>query len=218
MKKVFEKIKTNPLFKGINSSDFENMMGCLEARVQNYKKGEIILLAGNPVEAVGLVVSGSVQVIKEDSDGRQNLLAEVGVSKIFGEVFACSGILHSPVTVRCAQDCQILFINYRRIINVCTSACCFHSKLIENMLALIAQKNLLLNNKIEILSKRTIRERLLTFFELYNNGEKKFSIPYNREELAAFICVDRSAMSAELSKMQKEGLIEFNRNEFEILF
>ena len=217
MKKIFEAVKSNPLFEGIAFSDFESMLTCMSAKTVFYRKNDVILLSGDTVNFVGLVLSGSIQVLKEDIDGHVMLLNELGVSEIFGEVFACAGIDHSPVTVRAKEDAEILFIDYRKIIVSCTTACPFHTKLIENMLKLIAVKSLTLNQRIEILSRRTTREKLLTFFDMQRGMAKKFSIPYNREELAQYLCVDRSAMSNELSKMRDDGLIRYNRNEFEFL-
>jgi CRP-like cAMP-binding protein len=193
------------------------MFDCLSARKKFYQKGEIILLSGNTVNFVGLVLSGSVQIIKDDDDGRVNIIAELGASELFGETFACAGIDHSPVTVIAAENSEILLMNYRKIITTCKSSCSFHAKLIENMLNLIARKNLMLNQKIEVLSHRSTREKLLCFFNLHRGAAKRFTIPFNREELAQYICVDRSAMSAELSRMRDEGLIKFDKNDFEML-
>ena len=217
MKKIFEAVKNNPLFCDITFGDFERMFSCLSAIKKAYKKGEFILHSEDTISFVGFVLAGSVKVIKEDSDGNITILAELSVSDSFAEVFACAGILKSPVSVEAASDAEILFIDYRRIITTCPSACPFHAKLIENMLMLVAQKNLLLNQKIEILSKRTTREKLLCFFDMQRGAEKRFAIPYNREELAHYLCVDRSAMSNELCKMRDEGLIRFQKNNFELL-
>ena len=217
MKNIFNVAKNNPLFDGIAFCDFEKMLGCLSAKTARYKKGGVVLLSGDAVSFVGLVLSGSVQIIKEDADGRIAILAELAASDIFGEVFACAGISHSPVTVQSTDDSEILFLDYKKIIASCSSACPFHAKLIENMLKLVAVKNLMLVQKIEILSKRTTREKLFCYFDLQRGAAKKFSIPFNREELAHYLCVDRSAMSKELCKMRDEGLIRFNKNTFEIL-
>jgi len=217
MNRIFEALKNNPLFQGIAFSDFEKMLTCLSAKTTGYEKDSIILLSGDAVDFVGLILSGSVRIINEDQDGRINILTEIGVSELFGEVFACAGIDHSPVTIQAAESTEVLFINYRKIITSCTTACPFHTKLIENMLRLIAAKNLMLNQKIEVLSKRTTREKLLAFFDKQRGMAKKFTIPYNREELASYLCVDRSAMSNELCKMRDEGLIRFHRSEFELL-
>lgn len=216
MKKIYQFIKNNPLFKEISANDFETMLRCVEGRVKEYEKGAVIQLAGNPVKTLGLVVSGIVQVIREDGNGKQNLMAELGKGELFGEVFACAGVSHSPVTVRSGENCEVLHLNYRKVITACSSGCPFHQKLTENMLTLVAEKNLHLMQKIDILSKRTTRERLLLFFDYHRKGAQKFTVPFSREELAAYLCVERSAMSAELSKMQREGLIHYDRNHFEM--
>ena len=217
MKKIFETVKTNPLFQGIAFSDFELMLGCLSGKTACYKKNDVILLSGDTVNFVGLILSGSVRIIKEDIDGRFTILTELNVSEIFGETFACAGISQSPVTIQAAEDLEILYIDYKKIITSCTAACPFHTTLIENMLKIIALKNLMMNQKIEILSKRTTREKLMCYFDTQRGAAKKFTISFNREELAHYLCVDRSAMSNELCKMRDEGLIKFNRNEFEVL-
>ena len=217
MKKIFDIIKSNPLFQGIAFSDFENMLSCMSARTTLYKKGEVILLSGDAINYVGLVLSGSVKVISEDIGGNTSILTELGVADVFGEVFACAGIDHSPVTVQASEDVEILFIDYKKIITVCGAACPFHNRLIENMLKLIAFKNLTLSQKIDILSKRTTREKLICFFDYQRGSAKKFSIPYSREELAHYLCVDRSAMSNELCKMRNEGILKFSKNMFEIM-
>ncbi len=216
MKKIYDTLKNNTLFSGINQEDFEKMVCCLSAKVVEYKKDDIILLSGEKVNSIGLVLRGAIKIISEDIDGNLIILARLSVSEIFAEVFVCAGVSHSPVTVQAAEDCEIIFLNYSKIIKTCTAVCGFHSKLIENMLKLIACKTLSLNSKIEILSRRTIRDKLLLFFDMQQS--KKFSIPYNREELARYLCVDRSALSNELSKMRNEGLILFEKNLFQILF
>ena len=216
MKKIFETLKTNPLFQRISFSDFERMLGCMSAKTVFYKKDDVILLSGDTINFVGLILSGSVKIIKEDIDGRFSILTKFDVSEVFGEAFACAGISQSPVTIQAAEDSEILFIDYKKIITSCTNVCPFHSMFIENMLKLVALKNLMLNQKIEILSKRTTREKLMCYFDTQRGAAKKFTIPFNREELARYLCVDRSAMSNELCKMRDEGQIKFNRNEFEI--
>lgn len=217
MDMVFETLKDNPLFQGIAHSDFELMLNCLSARKASYHKDDILLLSGDTVNFVGLILSGSVRAINEDVNGNVALLAEFGVSEVFGEVFACAGIDHSPITILAAEDTEVLYIDYKRVISSCSSACPFHIRLIENMLQLIAKRNLMLNQKIDILSKHTTREKLLCFFDIQRGSLKKFTIPFNREQLARYLCVDRSAMSNELCKMRNEGLIRFDKNRFELL-
>jgi len=217
MKKIFDVIKHNPLLSGIGYSEFEQIFNCVNAKVKTYDKGDTILLSGDQIKYVGLILSGGVKVIKDDVDGDVSILTELAVSDIFGEVFACAGVDHSPVTVEASEKCEILFIDYKKIITSCSSVCGFHARLIENMLGIIAKKNLMLNEKIEILSKRTTRDKLLAFFDAKRGVASKFTIPYNREEMARYLCVDRSAMSNELCKMRDDGLLKFNKNEFELL-
>ena len=216
MKHIFEAVKSNPLFQGIALSDFKRALNCLSAKTACYKKDDVILLSGDTVNFVGLILFGSVQIIKEDRDGHITILTKLGVSGIFGETFACAEITQSPVTILATENTEVLLIDYKKIITTCAAACPFHAKLIENMLKLIARKNLMLNQKIEILSKRTTREKLLSYFDMQRGIAKKFTIPYNREELAQYLCVDRSAMSNELCKMRDDGLIGFHKNTFEI--
>lgn len=218
MKKIFEILKESPLFYGISFSDFERVSGCLSVKTAFYNKNEFIMLSGDSVNFIGLILSGKVKIIKEDINGNITILAELSVPEMFGEVFACAEVLQSPVTVQAAEDTEILFIDFKKIVGVCSNACTFHLNIIENMLKIIAQKSLMLNQKIEIISKRTTREKLLCFFDFQRGTAKKFVIPFNREELSNYLCIDRSAMSNELCKMRNEGLIKFNKNNFEILY
>ena len=217
MKKIFEVAKDNQLFQQIAYSDFKPMLDCLSARKSTFKKGDLILLSGDSVSFLGLILSGGIKITKEDMNGNVTILTKLSASELFGEVFACAEISHSPVTVEAIEETEVLFFDYSKIVVSCTNACRFHTRLIKNMLKLLAQKNLLLNQKIEILSKRTTREKLLCFFDFQKGAANEFTIPFTREEMASYLCVDRSGMSRELCKMRDEGLIRFNRNLFEIL-
>jgi len=216
MEKIFEMAKKSPLFQGIVFSDFEPILNCLSFKTASYNKEDIILLSGDSVDFVGLILSGGVKIIKEDMIGNITILTKLNSSEIFGEVFPYAGIYHSPVTVQADEETEILFIDYNKIITSCSNTCHFHARLIKNTVKLFAQKNILLNQKIDILSKRTTKEKLLCFFDYQRGESKKFTIPFTREEMAHYLCVDRSAMSNELCKMRDEGLIKFNRNKFEI--
>ena len=217
MRKIFEIAKSNQLFQEIAFSDFEAILNCLSTKTSIYKKGDIILLSGDSINFVGLILSGGIKILKEDMNGNVTILAKLSVSEIFGEVFACAEVFHSPVTVQAVDETEVLFMDYNKIFRSCSNICHFHTRLIKNMLKLVAQKNLMLNQKIEILSKRTTRDKLLCFFDSQRRAANEFTIPFNREEMANYLCVDRSAMSNELCKMRDDGLIKFNRNEFEIL-
>ncbi|MCL2843411.1 MAG: Crp/Fnr family transcriptional regulator [Oscillospiraceae bacterium] len=217
MQKIFEVAKNNPLFQGIACGDFEPMLQCLSARVGRYAKDDIILLSGDPVHVAGLVLCGNIKIIKEDISGNSTILASLTASELFGEVFACAEVCHSPVTIQATEETEILFLDSGKILTTCSEVCLFHARLIKNMVRLLAHKTLMLNQKIEILSKRTTREKLFCFFDYQRGAKRKFRLPFNREEMATYLCVDRSAMSNELCKMRDERLIRFHRNEFEIL-
>jgi CRP-like cAMP-binding protein len=217
LKNIFEAAKNNPLWSGIGYSDFESMLRCMEAKTRSYNKGDVILMAGDAVNNIGLIISGSVKVIKEDMDSNISILTELAASNIFGAVLACAGIDHSPVTVQASEKCEVVFFDYGKVLTCCSSVCEFHTRMIANMLKLIALKNLQLTQKIEILSKRTTRDKLLAFFDLQRGMAKKFTMPYNREEMAQYLCVDRSAMSNELCKMRDDGIIKFHKNNFELI-
>ena len=214
---ISETVLNSRLFSGISHDDLEKMLYCLSARAVKYKKDDFVLLAGDTTDFVGLIIDGGIRIIRDDQEGNSTILTELIKSEIFAEVFACAGISDSPVTIQATEATEVLWLNYRKIITVCGTNCLYHTKLVENMIQLLAEKNLLLNDKIEILSKRSTKDKLLCFFDKQRGTAKKFSVPYNREEMACYLCVDRSAMSNELSKMRKAGLIKFKGNTFEIL-
>lgn len=216
MKNYYPILKKNMLFEGIDEMDIGSLLKCLSASTKKFSKGDIIYMDGETILHVGIILSGRLQIVKEDYFGNRTIMSDLGVGEIFGEVFACSKIDKIPVTVISAMDSEILFINYRQILAVCPSSCEFHLKLISNMLDILALKNLMLNHKIDCLSKRTTRERILTYlsFQSRKAESSSFKIPFNRQELADYLCVDRSAMSSELGKMRDEGIIEFNKNKF----
>ncbi|MCL2717783.1 MAG: Crp/Fnr family transcriptional regulator [Lachnospiraceae bacterium] len=217
MQNIFEAVKNNPLFLEITYDEFAPLLTCLSARTSYYKKNEIIISEGDRVTFAGVIISGCVKIIKEDERGNVSMFTELPEAEIFGDILVCAGITHSPVMIFAAENTEILKINGQKIISLCDNACPSHKKLLNNILKLVAKKNFALNRKIEVLSKRTTREKILCFFDLYSNGTKKFAIPFNREEMAQYLCVDRSAMSNELCKMRDEGMLKFKKNKFEIL-
>lgn len=209
-------LSKNPLFYGIAAEELEGLLQSLCAYSKQYEKDAYILSAGDPVKVFGLVLSGSIHILKEDFSGSSQLLAQLSPPDVFAEVFASAGIPESPVTVQAAQRCTVLFIPYEKFIAPGVS-CKFHMVLVKNMLRLLAGKNLLLNQKIDILSKRTIRERLLLYLRAQCGSSGKCTLALNRQELADFLCVDRSALSNELSKLQKEGILRVHKNQFAFL-
>jgi CRP-like cAMP-binding protein len=218
IKKYLEILKTASLFTGLNDSDLIEMLNCLGANKQNYEKDSIVISVGNRISSVGIVLSGSANIIKEDINGNRNIISELKAGDLFAEVFACSGA-PSSISVTTQTNCEVLFVEFEKVINTCSSTCKFNSRLIENMLKLIAFKNIQLHDKIDILSKRSTREKLMEYFykQVDLNNNHKFKIPFSRNEMADFLCVDRSSLSRELGKMRDEGIINFNKNSFEVI-
>ena len=216
MKKYLPFLSRVPLFREIRTEDLPSMLRCLNARTAGYKKQDIVLLEGQPVPNVGIVLSGQVRIMREDFAGNRNILAEIGPGNLFAESYSCVQADSLPVTVASVTESEILWVDYRRIVTICPSACRFHTKLIENMLAILASKNILLSRKIEHISKRTTREKLLSYLygEAAGHGSREFDIPFSRQELADYLCVDRSAMSGELSRMRRDGILRFERSHF----
>lgn len=219
MKEYFTLFHKIPIFKGIEESSMESLLTCLNARKKTYKKNEIILLAGEAVSDVGIVLSGKVQILREDIKGNRMIMTSLETGSLFAETFACANIQTIPVTVSTATESVVLFIDFRRIVNTCPNACVSHIQLIHNMITILAQKNLMLNQKIEHLSKRSTRDKLLSYLseQAVLHKASEFVIPYNRQELANYLCIDRSAMSNELCKLRDEGILSFNKNQFRLL-
>jgi len=205
------------LFKGIEAGDLKSMLSCLNASTHNYKKGRIVMLSGDKPEFVGIVLSGQLNISRVDYDGNRSLVAAIIPGEMFAEALCCAGVTESPVTVFAAEDSVIIKLAFSRIIKTCPNSCSFHTQLIENMLGLIAYKNMKLQNRMEILELKSVREKVMCYLETFmpKRGEN-ITIPFNREEMAEFLCVERSALSHELSKMKKDGLIEYRKNSFTI--
>jgi len=219
METYFAVIKRCMLFSGMDDAELGAMLGCLSAARRSYGKNEFVFSAGDAVQAVGVVLSGGVHVLQEDYWGNRRILAYIPPSGLFGEAFSCAELDNLPVSVIAAEASEILLMDYKPIVTTCSSACLFHTALIKNMLRLLAQKNIMLTQKMEIITHRTTRERLLAYLsaQALRAGRSRFTIPFNRQELADYLSVERSAMSAELSRMQAEGLLRTNRSEFELL-
>ena len=209
----------SPLFAGINAADMEGMLGCIGYHVKDYKKGEIIAFEEENINHVGVVLEGSVDMLKEDVWGNRTMLVRTYPQDVFGETFACGEDTLSVVTFAAAQDCRALFLSFSRVMHTCTHACQFHQRLIENMVRLIARKNRELMRKVEVVSKKTLREKILAYLSIQSQsqGSRRFEIPLGRVEWAEYLNADRSALTRELAKMQEEGIIDYKKNFFEIL-
>lgn len=209
----------SPLFAGIRPEDWKPMLHCIGYHIHQYSKGEIIAFEGDNLKHIGIVLSGSVDMVKEDLWGNKTMLIRTRRNEMFGETFACGNDNLSVVTFVVSDDAKVMFLPFSRVMHSCTMACEFHHRLIENMVKVIANKNRDLMQKVDVVSKRTIREKLLAYLSIQAQLQKShyFEIPLGRVELAEYLCVDRSALTRELAKMRDEGLIDYDRNCFRIL-
>lgn len=208
----------SPLFQGIAVEDLENMLHCLDAHETHYAPKAGILLAGQKVQQVGLLLNGQAQVLREEYSGTRTIVTALRAGDLFAEAFAYGPETQAvlPVTVMAVTACTVLFLDVGRLLTTCTSACPFHNRLIANLVTILASKNRLLNARLGHLSQRTTREKLLSYLMEQAMLQKSthFAIPFNRQELADYLCVERSAMSAVLSQLRGEGILTTDRQIF----
>lgn len=207
------------LFAGIEPEDMHGLLDCISAYTKNYKRGEFLLLAGDKVQSIGIVLTGAVNIVKENLYGDRRIMMTAEKNDIFAESIAAADIPISPVSVVAKQDCTILFVPIDQLLFTCGNSCAFHNKLIHNLVAILAGKNLFLNQKIDYLSARNTREKIAKYLGDFASIAKSttVTIPYNRNDLAEYLGVDRSVLSRELSKLKKEGVLDFDKNTFTIL-
>ena len=207
-----------PIFQGIEEPEIASLLQCLQATERTYQKGETILSEGSITENMGIVLSGMALISCGDIWGNTSVLGHVTPGSVFAEVYACIPGEPLLITVSAAEDTTVLFMNVGRILSTCTNACPFHTRLARNLLTVCAHKSLQLSQRILHTSSKSIRGRLMSYFSqcAKQAGNHTFQIPYNRQQLADYLGVDRSAMCHELSKMQKEGLISYEKNRFSL--
>lgn len=218
MKKYLPTLQSTPLFAGLNENEIMSVLHCVDASILKKQKDTYIFRAGDTTDTMGLVLTGSALIIQEDIWGQRNLLTRCSTGDVFGEPYAATPNSVLNISVVAETDCEILLLNIRCILTMCSSVCDQHQKLIRNLTSVLAHKILIFNDKITHISKRSTRAKLLSYLsaESIRQRSLSFDIPYDRQKLADFLCVDRAAMSVELSKLQKEGLLKTHRNHFEL--
>lgn len=218
MKNYIHIITASPLFYGIDKTETASALSCLGAKIKSYSKNEIIINSADKVDFIAILLDGSAEISHIDCYGNRNILSAVAPGELFAETFAAAGIENAPVCVTASKDCTCLFLDYSRIVSPCCNACSFHGKLIGNLLKITAKKNMVLTKKIEIISKRTTREKLLTYLSLEAENQRKneFRIPFDRQGLADYLGVERSALSAVIGSLRDEGIIQSKKNLFKI--
>jgi len=216
MKKYIEILKRTQLFSGVSDTEISAMLNCLQAKPLTFQKGDYVLREGERIDNITVLVKGKLLVQHDDFWGNRNIVNVIRVGEMFGEAYVApeSGSLLNDVIAE--EDSAVIFFDVRRILTVCSTACRFHSMVIQNLFFAISEKNRKLVQKIGHMSKRSTRTKLLSYLseEAKRQNSSHFTIPFTRQQLADFLCVDRSAMSNELCKMRDEGLLQFDKNQF----
>lgn len=216
MKEFLPVIRSSSLFSGISETELTAMLSCLETREERFPKDTFLLRAGDTAESIGLVLSGSVLVVQEDIWGNRNILSKAGPGQTFAAAYACAPGSLLNVSVLAETPVTAMFLNVKRVLNVCPSACEHHSRIIRNLLGELAEKNLRFGEKLTHMGQRTTRAKLMSYFsaEAQRLGSYEFDIPFSRQQLADYLAVERSGLSLELGKMRSEGLLDFHKSHF----
>ena len=208
--------KRSLLFDGIGTDNLSALFSCLGARRVRLAKGEPLLRTGEKADRFGVVLSGSLAVSTYDTDGKRTLIKLISAPESVAAAQALSGADAMSVDVEANEDSEVLLLKAARIFSPCENACAFHARLVRNLMRTLAVKMIELNRKIEILSHRSTQDRLMAYLRsvAQQKGTAEFDIPFDRQQLANFLCVERSALSAEISRLSKLGLISSRKNHF----
>ncbi len=216
MKDYLSVLLSSQLFSGISENELTAMLSCLDTRIEDFPREAFMLRAGDAVESIGIVLSGVVLIIQEDIWGNRNILSKAGTGQTFAVAFACAPGSVSNVSVLAETPVTVMFLNVRRILNMCPSSCEHHSLIIRNLLHELAEKNLRFSEKLTHTGQRTTRSKLMSYLsaEAQRLGKYEFDIPFSRQQLADYLVVERSGLSLELGKMRSDGLLDFHKNHF----
>ena len=219
MKKFFNIIRACKLFENISDENLMTMLNCLGAKLEFFEKKHTVFAEGMPAKHMGILLSGSAQMIEMDYYGNRSILSVVKPSEVVLEAFACAEMNQLPVAVVANEPSDIMLIESSHMLHTCSNNCQFHQQLIFNLMKLIANKAVVFHEKIEIISKRSTKDKLMAYLaaEAKKSGSKSFDIPFDRQELADFLEVDRSGLSSEISKLKKEKIIKNHKNHFTLL-
>ena len=216
MKDFLSVLRSSQLFSGVSEDELTAVLSCLDVREENFPRDVFLLRAGDTAESIGLVLSGNVLVIQEDIWGNRNILSKTGPGQTFAAAYACAPGAALNVSVMAETPVTAMFLNVKRIMNVCPSACPHHSRIIRNLLGELAEKNLRLGEKLTHMGQRTTRSKIMSYLsaEAQRRGICEFDISFSRQQLADYLGVERSGLSLELGKMKNDGLLDFRKSHF----
>lgn len=216
--KESEELQKLSLFYGMTEEEIDKLIECSHSMIREYKAKELVMEKGRKITHFGVVLEGRLQMVQDDYSGNRDVFLTIEPAQLFGEVFAFAGMAELPADIEAIEKSRVLFLDYSRIRNVCRHSCTFHSNLLSNLLKIVAQNNMALNDKIEIMSKRTTKEKIMAFLvkEAKRQGAASFEIEMDRQTMADYLGVERSAMSAEIGKLRKEGRIQAEKRRFTI--
>lgn len=215
MNKYYNQVKNSSLFYGISDEELRGILECFRARVRTYDSGEVIIRQGERVLNLYMVLEGCVNIEKDSFWGRRIIVSRVNPNENIALAFVAAKNV-SNVDAVAAKKTKLLVLSYEKCTSMCQNACTRHRVLINNMFEILSKENIELIQKIENVSQKSIRDKLLTYLsnEAQRNKSNAFEIGFNRQDLADYLNIDRSAMCFELSKLQKEGLISYQKNRF----
>lgn len=216
MEEFLSTIRSAPLFSGVSEAELTAMLACLKAEKKDFPKEAFVLRAGDTAESIGLVLAGTVLVIQEDIWGNRNILSKAGLGQTFAAAYACAPGSRLNVSVVAETPVTVLFLNVKRILTVCPSACSYHSRIIRNLLGELAGKNLQFSEKLTHVGQRSTRSKIMSYLsaEAQRLGTYELDIPFSRQQLADYLGVERSGLSQELGKMKKDGLLDYRKSHF----
>lgn len=219
MEKYLPVLKKSVLFSGVKEEDIRALLSCVEAKVRRYGKGEYVLQQGEYLDDIAVLTEGSLHIQNDDYWGNRSILGRISIGEIFGEAYAFSREEPLMNDVVAIEDSTVMFINAKKVISTCSSACRFHTLVVQNLFSVLSEKNKKLVQKLGHIGKRSTREKLISYLSQESKRQKsaEITIPFNRQQLADFLSVDRSATSNELCKMRDEGLLTFHKNVFRLL-
>ena len=219
MKKYFDVLRKCSLFQSISDTYLPSMLHCFGVIIKTYEKDETIVSEGSPAKYLGIVLSGEAQIIRIDYYGNRSIMASLSPSQLFGESYACAELDAIPVDIIATKKTEIMMIDVHKITRPCENSCEFHKQMIFNLVKAVAMQNLVFHQKIEVTSKRNTREKLIAYLmaEAKQHASESFTVPYDRQELADYLEVERSGLSTEIGKLRREGILECEKNHFTLL-